>query len=95
MIEGLGTVLTGLAAVIIALGTFYTQKGKKDRTDRKADARLLERYQRRDRAALRHILKLELLLMDLASHDAPSRPDELGTEWLLDDGDDKTKQVTT
>jgi hypothetical protein len=95
VIEGLGTVLTGLSAVIIALGTFYSQRSKKDRTDRKADARLLERYRRRDQAALRHILRLELLLMELAAHDAPGRPAELGTDWLLEDGDEKTKQVTT
>jgi hypothetical protein len=94
MIEGLGTVLTGLSAVIIALGTVLSQLSKKDRTNRKADARLLDRYRRRDLVALRHIARLELLLNDNARQ-APDRPGELGTDWLFDDGDDKTRQVTT
>lgn len=94
MMADLGPILTGLAALVIAVGGALSQMAKRDKTNRKFESRLLERYQKRDSIALPHINRLELLLYDNAIA-APPRPPELSAQFLFPDDEDPDRKAVT
>jgi hypothetical protein len=95
MMDQLGAILTALSGLLIAAGAFYSQKGKRDKTDRKAERKMTQKLLTRDTVALQHIIRLERMLTEHEKK-VPARPEELATEWLYpdeDENDEAPRQV--
>jgi hypothetical protein len=87
-VEGLAVVITALSGLITAFGLVLTNRSRQVTTDRKADRKLIERYEKRDQKSLLHIARIELELID-AGRTPPERPTELGPEWLFQEDNEK------
>ena len=83
----IGSVFTGLAALLIALGGVYAQVGKKRSFDRRASRKEQVRLETQFLASRRWGIRCEQLLLDHGLS-APPRPDELDLEWGVEDDDD-------
>lgn len=85
--EAIGAIFTGLASVIVALGSMLASRGRRSGEDirlLRADYKLI---QKKFRVAMKHIFNLETA-MEGAGHTVPVRPEELDPDW---DGEEKAK----
>lgn len=82
-----GTVLTALSGLVIAIGTVMTQRSRRVSLDVRAFKRDLKRRTAQFQIALRHIGRLEDHWAS-AGRKPPKRPPELDPDWGLDDEDD-------
>lgn len=82
-----GTVLTALSGLVIAIGTVLTQRSRRVQLDVRQFKRDLRRRTEQFQIALRHIGRLEDHWSSVGRK-PPKRPSELDPDWGLDDDDD-------
>lgn len=82
-----GTVLTGLSALVIAIGTVMTQRSRRIGLDVRVLKSDLKRRTRQFQVALRHVGRLEDHLARV-NKEPPARPAELDPDWGLEDEED-------
>lgn len=83
----LGTVLTGLSALVIAVGTVMTQRSRRIGLDARALKADLKRRTRQFQVALIHLGRLEDHLAR-GGKEPPARPPELDPDWGLEPDED-------
>jgi hypothetical protein len=79
-VEAIGAIFTGIASVIVALGSFIVSRSRRSYEDIRVIKKDFSKLQRRFRAAMRHIFNLEVAL-EGAGKTIPARPEELDVEW--------------
>lgn len=83
----IGSIFTGLTAVLIAVGGLYAQAGTKRKVDRKAYNAEIRRLEMQFIAARRWGIRNEQLLQDNQLESVP-RPAELDINWGLEEDED-------
>lgn len=85
--EAIGAIFTGLASVIVALGSMLASRGRRSSDDIRLLRNDYKLIQKKFRAAMNHIFKLESV-MEGKGYSVPGRPVELDPDW---DGEEKAK----
>lgn len=89
--DQLGTIITGLSALLIAVGGLLTQRSKAIRVTDRQSVRDNKRLARQFQTSLRHALRLEMLLTQ-AGIDVPERPAPMDPEWGIEDDEPQRQQ---